>query len=155
MALNKRELMTELSQTCDKYNIPRDKILITCGAAAVIHDLRLETNDIDVEILDERTWDNLNWSEGTTVKRYEALNLMPGADVINIGNVDFHWRGGMPKDFDWKKVGVHRGFMCSTKVHILEDRIKLGREKDVDEVIKLLPYRYSCRRIIWSICKNR
>ena len=68
---------------------------------------------------------------------------MPAADVINIGNVDFHWRGGMPKDFDWKKVGVYRGFMCSTKVHILEDRIKLGREKDVDEVIKLLPYRNS------------
>ena len=126
MALNKRALMTELAQVCDKHNIERHRILITCGAAAVIHELRQETNDIDVEVLDERTWDNLTWLEQGTFKHYDALNLMPAADVINIGNIDFHWRGGLPKDFDYTKIGVYRGFMCSTKRHILEDRIKLG-----------------------------
>lgn len=143
MALNKRALMTELAQTCDKNDIPREKILITCGAASVIHGLRQETNDIDVEVLDEHTWNNLGWVICDDRKHYEALNLMPAAEVINIGNIDFHWRGGLPKDTKWHKIGVYRGFMCSTKIHILEDRIKLGRKKDIEEIIKLLPYRDS------------
>lgn len=136
MPLSKRELMTELAQTCEKLCIPRHNILITCGAASVIHGLRETTNDIDVEVLKEKSWEKL-LQTGGEIKVYNALNEMPGAEVISVGNVDFHWRGGLAKDFDWRKIGVYRAFMCSTKLHILEDRIKLAREKDVGDILKL------------------
>lgn len=145
MPLNKRELMTELSHTCEKLCIPRHNILITCGAASVIHGLRETTNDIDVEVLKEKSWERL-LQTSNEVKVYNALNEMPGAEVISVGNVDFHWRGGLPKDFDWRKIGVHKAFMCSGKVHILEDRIKLAREKDIGDILKL--------KTIWSKLDN-
>ena len=133
MALNKTELLNELTLTCDRLNIPHHHIHISHGGAGVINGTREFTNDIDVAVLSPVTWVNILFPLENKI-RYNPLGLSVGADAIRVGNIDFHWMDEIDISVDVHDVG---GFWVSTKYQVLIERIKLGREKDKEEAVML------------------
>ena len=134
MALNKQQLIAELTGICNTHAINYADICITCGGASTIYNLREETNDIDVDVCELEVWNKLVSIPGVKTKHYPALGLMTAADVVSIGNVDFHWRDNNQEKDYIKNYSMYLGFNVSTKLELLEDRVKLGREKDLEDI---------------------
>lgn len=135
MSLTLKMVTEELSRVCKELDIPNEHIRICAGGAAMIHGLRESTMDIDVDVLDASTWNKLLLSQNP-ISRYEPLNQMSGAIVVSIGNIDFHYWDGAAQ-YNVNICGS--GFVVQTKPELLEMRIRLGRYKDLAEIVNLLP----------------
>lgn len=138
MALTKRIIGTILAQVSTKFDIPREYITINAGAASLIHGLRNTTEDVDITIYD-RDYDIFNRILITPrlVKYYTPTGIQSGALVINEGHADLHW----PDEFDTNyQTEKWRGYNLATKRQLFIDRIKLGREKDIAEMLMLKEY---------------
>lgn len=134
--LDKRMIIGTLENLCTIFDIPRKHIHISHGAAAVINGIRETTRDIDVCVLSSKSWEKLISVDVGVLKRYELLGLNVGADVLEIWKVELHW----PDEIDIGQSVVNvDGFWVSTNYQILIERIKLGRDKDRQEAIKLIP----------------
>lgn len=136
MAMSKRKFSTALAETSRKLNIPRENMIISMGGASLIFGMRETTNDIDISMLD--SWDRQIFNrlvfEGYKVTRYEATGTMPGVDIINVGDVELHWPDEVDLGYQHRN---YRGYRISTKYQLFVDRIKLGRDKDLAEMILL------------------
>ena len=134
MAMSKRKFSTILAETSIKLNIPRENMIISMGGASLIFGLREATNDIDILMID--TWDrqifNRLVAEGHSVKRYPQTGIMIGADIIAVGDVDLHWYDEDDLSYQHRN---YRGYRICTEYQLLVDRIKLGREKDLAEML--------------------
>lgn len=138
--LNKARIIDTLKFLCSEFNVPHNHLHITHGAAAVINGIRETTRDIDVSVLSPITWEEFKGIGLVECKRYELLGLNVGADVLDFGMVELHW----PDEFDISQdVNVVDGFLVSTNYQILIERIKLGRDKDLEEAIKLIPEHFA------------
>lgn len=138
--LNKEQLLSELTQACKDNNIPHHLIHISHGAAAVINGLRETTSDIDVAVMSANIWANLFSKYGDKNHiRYDPLGFNCGANVIRVGNVDFHWMDEIDISVD---VYECLGFFVSSNKQILIERIKLGRDKDRAEASQLIEAYY-------------
>lgn len=137
---HKEVILNALDEFCDLLAIPKHLVHITHGAAAVLNGIRDTTNDIDINILGVNVWSMLqNLKMGLKV-RHDMLGINPGADVIYIGQLQLHWQDEIDLTTEVSNI---RGYLVSTKYQILVERIKLGRDKDRQEAIMLLPKHFN------------
>ena len=137
MSINKASMFEELMDTCKKLNIEPNHILISHGGASLVYDMREYTGDIDVEVLDVGDWNILKFIYPNNIKHYPALGRCSAVDAIAVGNIDFHHpRGAF--GLQGRETIIVNGFHISSQKQLLVERIKLGREKDMDDIHKLV-----------------
>ena len=139
MGLNlyREDVLQVLAYTCKRLGIDREHILIGHGAAAVILGLQSTTDVVDVEVLDFNAWHERIAHTTIGIDFLPALGMMGACEVFNQGNINFHWMGTNKQSPIDKHVGCVRGFLVTTEVRLFEDKIKLGRDKDLATIRKL------------------
>lgn len=132
--MNKRHFMTTLCISCDKLNIHRNALTIIGGGAALINEIREETNDIDV-LVDAETFERITWCIGKDkIVDLPACNDMPACQTITYKGVDYLYSAPMQGDYD---VVRYRGFNVLSKVGLLKYKKQLNRSKDQVDIEKL------------------
>lgn len=148
--LNRQQFIETLDKACYSMGFDKRRIIISHGGASMLHNLRTETEDIDVSIPKEY-WDLLieNGCEVTVLPVREHL---PELKIIEYMGVDFH----LEKNVDPRDLMIFYGYGVTKQLRLLRDRIALGREKDVSDILKLKQHaRFlnSCEQSrMWSIC---
>ena len=128
--MNKRDVLTKLSNACLSANIHRGSVTIVGGGASVILGLRTETADIDTHV-DEDTKFDLWWNSSVKQEKdYLEVNHMPRCQHFSIGEVSFIYSDLLAN----YPTFTHRKFKVLTKLGLLMYRIDLGRCKDLDDI---------------------
>ena len=148
--LNRQQFIEILNKACESVGFDKRRVIISHGGASMLHNLRTETEDIDVSIPKEY-WDSLI-ENGNEVKVLPACKYVSETKIIEYMGVDFHLEGNV----DPRDLTIFYGYSVTKPLRLLRDRIALGREKDVPDIMKLKPYaRFlnSCEQSrMWSIC---
>ena len=148
--LNKEQFLAKLNAAVESLGFDKRRVIISHGGASMMHNLRKETEDIDVSIPKEY-WDLLI-ENGCEVKVLPAREYVSEVKIIEYMGVDFHLEGNV----DPRDLTIFYGYGVTKPLRLLRDRIALGREKDVPDIMKLKPYaRFlnSCEQSrMWSIC---
>lgn len=148
--LNKEQYLAKLNAAVESLGFDKRRVIISHGGASMLHNLRTETEDIDVSIPKEY-WDLLI-ENGCEVKVLPARKYVSETKIIEYMGVDFHLEGNV----DPRDLTIFYGYGVTKPLRLLRDRIALGREKDVPDIMKLKPYaRFlnSCEQSrMWSIC---
>ena len=148
--LNKEQFLAKLNAAVESLGFDKRRVIISHGGASMMHNLRKETEDIDVSIPKEY-WDLLI-ENGCEVKVLPAREYVSEVKIIEYMGVDFHLEGNV----DPRDLTIFYGYGVTKPLRLLRDRIALGREKDVSDIMKLKPYaRFlnSCEQSrMWSIC---
>lgn len=128
--MNKRDVLTKLSNACLNANIHRGSVTIVGGGASVILGLRTETADIDTHV-DEDTKFDLWWNSSVKQEKdYLEVNHMPRCQHFSIGEVSFIYSDLLAN----YPTFTHRKFKVLTKLGLLMYRIDLGRSKDMADI---------------------
>lgn len=148
--LNRQQFIETLNKACESVGFDKRRIVISHGGASMMHNLRKETEDIDVSIPKEY-WDLLI-ENGSVVKVLPPLDHLSEVKIIEYMDVDFHLEGNV----DPRDLMLFHGYGVTKPLRLLRDRIALGREKDVSDILKLKQHaRFlnSCEQSrMWSIC---
>lgn len=150
--LNRQQFIETLNKACESVGFDKRRVIISHGGASMLHNLRKETDDIDVSIPKEY-WDLLI-ENGSVVKVLPVREHLPELRIIEYMDVDFHLEGIVdPRDLMY-----FHGYGVTKPLRLLRDRIELGREKDVGDIYKLKQHaRFltSCEQSrMWSICSQ-
>ena len=148
--LNRQQFIEKLNKACESVGFDKRRIVISHGGASMLHNLRKETEDIDVSIPKEY-WDLLI-ENGSVVKVLPPLDHLSEVKIIEYMDVDFHLEGNV----DPRDLMLFHGYGVTKPLRLLRDRIALGREKDVSDILKLKQHaRFlnNCEQSrMWSIC---
>lgn len=148
--LNRQQFIETLNKACESVGFDKRRVIISHGGASMLHNLRKETEDIDVSIPKEY-WDLLI-ENGSEVKVLPAREHLSEVKIIEYMDVDFH----LEKNVDPRDLMLFHGYGVTKPLRLLRDRIALGREKDVSDILKLKQHaRFltSCEQSrMWSIC---
>lgn len=149
--LDRKQFIDILNKACESLGFDKRRIIISHGGASIMHNLRKETEDVDVSVPKEY-WDLLV-ENGNEVKVLPANGHLKEVKIIEYMGVDFHLEGNV----DPRDLMVFHGYGVTKPLRLLRDRIALGREKDVDDILKLKQYaRFlnSCEQSrMWSVCR--
>lgn len=132
--LNKEQYLAKLNAAVESLGFDKRRVIISHGGASMIHNLRKETEDIDVSIPKEY-WDLLI-ENGCEVKVLPAREYVSEIKIIEYMGVDFHLEGNV----DPRDLACFYGYSVTKQLRLLRDRIALGREKDVADIYKLQKY---------------
>lgn len=148
--LNKEQFLAKLNAAVESLGFDKRRVIISHGGASMMHNLRKETEDIDVSIPKEY-WDLLI-ENGCEVKVLPAREYVSEVKIIEYMGVDFHLEGNV----DPRDLMCFYGYAVTKQLRLLRDRIALGREKDVSDIMKLKQlsrFLNSCEQSrMWSIC---
>lgn len=134
--MNKRDVLSMLSSTCQKLYIDRDAVTIVGGAASLILGLHDETDDIDVHVTEKAKID-LSWEDAVKHEEdFGAINHMPSCQHYSHGKISFIYSADL-KDYPTFN---HRQYKVLTKLGLLMYRLDLGRTKDISDVKELSEY---------------
>lgn len=150
--LDRKQFIETLNKACETIGFDKRRIIISHGGASLLHNLRKVTRDIDVSIPKEY-WDLLI-ENGCEVTTLPAVGHLGEVKVIEYMGVDFH----IDRNTDPRDLAMFYGYGVTKKMRLLRDRIELGREKDVPDIIKLKDHaRFlnSCEQSrMWSVCRQ-
>lgn len=122
--MNKQQVIEALVKFETEYQIPKHKILIFAGSALVMRGLRDVCTDIDMGLPTEEVL-RLQTLEGFTkaVPRFAGF-LRLEKDVYDLGNNTY------PSE-------SMEGYMVQTLESLLEMKLRMNREKDQADIVKL------------------
>lgn len=124
--MNKHEVKGAVKLFARLFRVPVEKVILGAGGAMVMHGLRNETNDVDIEV-DQELFDRLLGIGYPT--HYFKHEDQPGILVIETNMADVHLRftpGHCTEMID--------GICCYTKLMLLTQKQKLNREKDQEDI---------------------
>ena len=134
MAYDKQGYLDTLDMAVQKLRMSKSAVVISHGGASLMLGLRNETNDIDVQLA-PGTFEALRSSQ--EVKTFSACGWSPAVDGFTFENVDFFKlpHGSILYPFEYKD--KTNGYDVTSSMQLLLDRIKLGRTKDLDDILRL------------------
>lgn len=134
MSYNKETFLATLNEAVQTLRISKKSVTISHGGASLLLGLRDETNDIDVQ-LQPNVFDIL--ARKHEVVPLDALGWNGPQQTIEFQGVDFHRYhvGSFLYPFSWKE--MVDGYDVTPALQLLVDRIKTGRTKDLDDILRL------------------
>lgn len=134
MSYDKQTYIETLNDAVQKLRMSKSAVVISHGGASLMLGLRDETSDIDVQLA-PGTFEALRSSQ--EVKTFGARGWSPAVDGFTFENVDFFKlpHGSILYPFEYKdRVS---GYDVTSRMQLLCDRVKLGRTKDLDDILRL------------------
>lgn len=102
-------------------------VVLSAGGALVMHGLRDETEDLDLEVTQE-VWDELTQGHGY------AVNASKGVDIIHLcKGVDLH----LYDESHGNDILIIEGILCQDLFAVLALKQRLNREKDQADIAKI------------------
>ena len=134
MSYVKETFIATLNAAVEELRISKKAVTISHGGASMMLGLRDGTADIDVQ-LSQNVFDII--ARGREVVKLPALGWNGEQSVVHFKGVDFHryHKGSILFPFSWKD--SVDGFDVTPQLQLLVDRIKLGRTKDFDDILRL------------------
>jgi hypothetical protein len=126
--MNIDEIKHEIKIFCEAECFPVAKMIIGAGASLVMHGIREECNDIDVE-LEDSYFASLR-DEGLKTVEFTCGFTGRTRKLIRWANIDIHREGEFFVDAPKPEIDVIDGFHVHSVKTVYEMKKRLNREKD-------------------------
>ena len=136
--MNIDEIKHEVKVFCDAECFPIAKMIIGAGAALVLHGLREECNDIDVE-MEESYFASLR-DEGLKTVEFTCGFTGRTRKLIRWANIDIHREGEFFVDGPEPEIVVIDGFHVHSVKTVYDMKKRLNREKDQEDLRMMEAY---------------
>ena len=134
--LNREEFIATLQNACKWLCIDPKDVVISHGGAALLQGITMSTQDIDANI-NFKVWDKTLhgcYEEVYRTKNIVALNkYCKDVTIIQAYDVDFHVVSDDEYSLE-ELVSLDNGFKVTNRKRLLEDRLRLGRSKDIHQI---------------------
>lgn len=130
--LSKTAFIKSLNAFYDQYAIDPNECFVSHGGAMLMHGLRNSTDDIDLTVSEE-VWNYLLVMDKFELKHLPKNGNVEAIDILVVNeDIDVHLVNIKPVDLISEGV-----ILFTTLEQTYEDKLALGREKDIQD-IKLL-----------------
>ena len=126
--MNIDEIKHEIKVFCESECFPISKMVIGAGAALVLHGIREECHDIDVQTPDQ--YFAALRDEGLKTVEFNCGFTGRTRKLIRWGNIDIHREGEFFIDASEPEIVVIDGFHVHSVKTVYEMKKRLNREKD-------------------------
>ena len=124
--MNRDDILLDLAKI-DEIGLSRDDYMITYGAAMVLHGLKRDTNDIDINV--DKKGINFLMGEGFEFKPYNG-----DASVLYFkltDRVDAFFRSSLANPYGVRTKRID-GYRVMTLISLMREFKARGREKDLE-----------------------
>ena len=130
--LSKKAFIKSLTAFYDEYAIDPNECFVSHGGAMLMHNLRSGTDDIDLNV-SEGVWNYLLEMDNFELKHLPKNGNVEAVDILVVNeDIDVHLVDLKPEGLISEGV-----ILFTTLEQTYEDKLALGREKDIQD-IKLL-----------------